>query len=142
MKLTKRMNEIEEELRVQSYLSGGKETERTKSLTEEYQRLMKEQEKKEKQIEEKKKIISDICPFYKEYGTCEQCNTELDIDDAPCYWECMANAIVNNGYRKASEVAEEIFGEIERVVNYALCVDITEWEAFAELKKKYTEEGK
>lgn len=34
---------------------------------------------------EKQKVISDICPFYKEYGTCEQCNTALDIDDEPCY---------------------------------------------------------
>lgn len=53
--------------------------------------------------DEKLKIISDICPFYKEYGTCEQCNTELDIDDEPCYFECMANAIINNGYRKQRE---------------------------------------
>ena len=51
---------------------------------------------KEKRIE----IIADICPFYKEYGTCEQCNTDLDVDGEPCYWECMANAIINNGYRK------------------------------------------
>lgn len=53
--------------------------------------------------DEKLKIISDICPFYKEYGTCEQCNTELDIDDEPCYFECIANAIINNGYRKQRE---------------------------------------
>lgn len=52
--------------------------------------------------EEKQKIISDICPFYKEYGTCDQCNSALDIDDEPCYFECMANAIINNGYRKQS----------------------------------------
>lgn len=52
---------------------------------------------------EKQKIISDICPFYKEYGTCEQCNKDLDIDDAPCYFECMANAIINNNYVKQSE---------------------------------------
>ena len=58
---------------------------------------------------EKEKIISDICPLYKEYGTCEQCNTELDIDDEPCYFECVANAIINNGYRKQSE------GEWKRV---------------------------
>ena len=52
---------------------------------------------------EKQKIISDICPFYKEYGTCEQCNKALDIDGEPCYWECMANAIIANDYRKQSE---------------------------------------
>ena len=52
---------------------------------------------------EKIKIISDICPLYKEYGTCEQCNAELDIDDEPCYWECMAKDIIRNGYRKQGE---------------------------------------
>lgn len=52
---------------------------------------------------EKQKIISDICPFYKEYGSCEQCNTSLDIGDGPCYFECMANAIIANDYRKQSE---------------------------------------
>ena len=59
-----------------------------------------------KQIEEKaeiKKIISDICPFYKEYGSCDKCNKELDTDDPPCYWECMAQEIVRNHYRKQSE---------------------------------------
>lgn len=62
------------------------------------------------------KIIEDICPLYKEYGTCEQCNAALDIDedDAPCYWECMANCIVRNNYRKASEVAKEIGDEIAK----------------------------
>ena len=57
---------------------------------------------------DKQKIISDICPFYKEYGTCDQCNTALAIDDEPCYWECMANAIINNDYRKASDVVTEV----------------------------------
>lgn len=52
---------------------------------------------------QKKKIISDICPFYKEYGTCEQCNTALAIDDEPCYWECIANVILRNNYRKQIE---------------------------------------
>lgn len=43
-------------------------------------------------------VIADICPFYKEFGSCEKCRT--DFDDGPCYWECMADAIINNGYRK------------------------------------------
>ena len=114
--------------------------------------------KRNKQIEEKKKIISDICPFYKEYGTCEQCNTELDIDDEPCYWECMANCIIRNNYRKASEVAEEIFAEIEKLLEenqFTLLPpyrsEITDWKTvfrlklasdIAELKKKYAEEKK
>lgn len=67
------------------------------------------------EMEETKKIISDICPFYKEYGTCEQCNTALDIDDAPCYWECMAREIVRNHYRK------QIEGEWVRKDGFLVC---------------------
>ena len=58
--------------------------------------------------EQKQKIISDICPLYKEYGTCEQCNKDLDIDDEPCYFEHMANAIINNKYVKQSENIVEL----------------------------------
>ena len=111
----------------------------------------------EKQIEEKQKIISDICPFFKEYGTCEQCNTEFDINDEPCYWECMARAIINNDYRKASEVAKEIeglrafkayfddlYGKGLEVANWHLNGELESFDNFfesalAELKKKYTE---
>jgi hypothetical protein len=47
----------------------------------------------------------------------------------------------DKGYADAkTEVAREIFEEIEKVVNFALCVDITDWSAYVELKKKYTEE--
>jgi hypothetical protein len=45
-------------------------------------------------------IVKDICPLYKEYGSCGQCNKDLDIDDAPCYWECIANTIIREGYHK------------------------------------------
>jgi hypothetical protein len=117
---------------------------------------------KEKQIGEKVKVISDICPFYKEYGTCKQCNTELDVKDEPCYWECIANAIIRNGYRKASEVAREtveaikaevskeeqyvndLFGYGDFVIATTDLEDIIRRYMFdtyeeAELKKKYTE---
>ena len=50
-----------------------------------------------------------------------------------------ADCIEHYKYGRA-EVAREIFEEIEKVVGYALCVDLTDWSAFNELKKKYTEE--
>ena len=63
---------------------------------------------------EKQKIIADICPFYKEYGSCDRCNTETEIDDPPCYFECMANAIIDNNYRKVIQCKEcEYFCEGE-----------------------------
>jgi hypothetical protein len=62
--------------------------------------------------------------------------TELGLKSAISFAETLATADV----APKSEVVREIFEEIEKVVNYALCVDITDWSAYAELKKKYTEE--
>lgn len=53
--------------------------------------------------EQIKKIISDICPFYKEYGSCEKCDEEMSIEDEPCYWACVAKVICQNDYRKQKE---------------------------------------
>ena len=91
---------------------------------------------RDKQIEE---IVKDFCPLYQEYGSCKRCNNVLDIEEEPCYYGGVANLIIDYGYRKSIDVAEEIFAEIEKVVNFALCVDITDWSAYNELKKKYTE---
>ena len=59
----------------------------------------------------------------------------------------VAEVLVNAGYRKASEVAREIFEEIEKIVNkqynrslFGIVTDITP--EIAELKKKYTEDNK
>lgn len=50
---------------------------------------------------EKQKIISDICPYHKEYGSCEKCREDdVFLDDEPCYYECMANEIIKNSYVK------------------------------------------
>lgn len=94
---------------------------------------------RDKQIEE---IVKDFCPLYQEYGSCKRCNSVYDIDGEPCYYGCVANLIIDYGYRKSTEVAEEIFAEIEKVVNYSLCVDINDWSAYTELKKKYTKSEK
>ena len=92
---------------------------------------------REKQVEE---IVKDFCPLYQEYGSCKQCNKDLDIDDEPCYYGCVANLIIDYGYRKSTDVAEEIFAEIEKKI-LANTSDISgcKHRIFAELKKKYTE---
>ena len=52
----------------------------------------------------KQKIISDICPHYKEYGSCEKCReNDVFLDGEPCYYECMANEIIKNNYVKQSD---------------------------------------
>lgn len=53
---------------------------------------------------EKQKIISDICPHHKDYGSCEKCREDdIFLDNEPCYYECMANEIIKNNYVKQSE---------------------------------------
>ena len=56
-----------------------------------------------------------------------------------------AEKLTEKGYRKASEVAEEIFAEIERET-HRMSTPIGEYtvihnDRYAELKKKYAEEG-
>ena len=95
---------------------------------------------KEKQIEE---MAKDMCEYYYE-GTCYQ-------DKKPCDCKCEtftdAQYLYAKGYRKASEVAEEIFAEIEEITMHGITSfglqTMTMGEcAFAELKKKYTESEK
>ena len=88
---------------------------------------------RDKQIEEMAKIACDSRPP-KIDKLCKDCtfNYLCDIQSS-------CEALYTAGYRKASDGAEEIFAEIEKVVGYALCVDLTDWSAYTELKKKYTE---
>ena len=84
---------------------------------------------KDKQIEEMASIIGD----------CKNIPDEICDKHLKCA-ECKASRCYNAGYRKASEVAREIFEEIEEK-----CFDPEENfffispTEFAELKKKYTE---
>ena len=85
---------------------------------------------KDKQIEEIAKAMCGGCPDNKE---CIHC---LCAD-----WY-RAEALYNAGYRKQSEVAMEIIGEI--LSSHTLDIDgfFTMHESeFTELKKKYTEES-
>ena len=56
---------------------------------------------------------------------------------------CRATKLYNAGYRKASDVAEEIFEEIEKVTEIGRIMNacaIVSLDELAELKKKYTED--
>ena len=52
------------------------------------------------QIEE---MARDICLFAQEYETCEKCDTDLDIGDEICTYKCMANLLIQRGYRKVEQ---------------------------------------
>ena len=98
MKLTYRMNAIEEELAMLAYLSGGKETPKIKELIAEYQDEMKKLEAEEKYWELKGNdddlgctYWCPVCGFqtpeesfwsedFKEFNplpSCPKCNTKL-----------------------------------------------------------------
>lgn len=85
----------------------------------------------DKQIEE---MAKDVCPLIEEYGSCERCDAELDIEDDPCIYKCMAKLFASKGYCKASDVAEDI-------VRMLRAGGITEWRypIVADIKKKYLE---
>ena len=60
---------------------------------------------RDKQIVEMTKDLCDI-----------QCNgMRCNICDTGCEWRMLAIALYNAGYRKASDVAREIFEEIEKI---------------------------
>lgn len=106
---------------------------------------------KEKQIEE---MARDLCNIDCKGMKCNVC------DAYGCEYRMQAEALYNAGYRKSTEVAEEIFGEI-----FALCDNAEEKldilftkvndyrkgyensvkhfkDNMSRLKKKYTEVGK
>ena len=89
---------------------------------------------KEKQIEEMALTLSE--------GGCGKVCDCIQGDKFNCHLLHSASVLYNAGYRKASDVAREIFEEIEearqrcRRVPYGWAVFK---EVLAELKKKYTE---
>jgi hypothetical protein len=109
---------------------------------------MSEKKTMEKQIDEMSKAIchAPTCEIRKNGGTCYKY----------CKAYIYAFRAINAGYRKASEIAEEIFAEIEHTARAAIILlkfekdeklRNTKTECYtdligyiAELKKKYTEE--
>jgi DNA integrity scanning protein DisA with diadenylate cyclase activity len=101
---------------------------------------------KEKQIEE---MARDICKsrFANDTRLCKECENE-------CLYYQIASALNAKGYRKASDVAREIFAEIAKIIQhhdelaerdkseYGELIVMDIGCAIADLKKKYTEEGK
>ena len=81
----------------------------------------------EKQIED---ITHDLCEIHCKGMKCATCDTG-------CEFRIEAEALYNAGYRKASDVAAEIFAEIEKLLiidNFRLICNRID---FAELKKKW-----
>ena len=90
---------------------------------------------RDKQIEE---MAHDICHLDR---TCDLCMTSFE-----CKAMIYAKRFYDKGYRKASEVAREIFEEIDKRGNPDYPTPIGSYTiirnaVFAELKKKYTEGG-
>lgn len=91
---------------------------------------------REKQIEE---MAKDMCACCREAVTNNEC--ELGGCDGV---RQHAEALYNSGYRRASDVAEEIFAELKTKAPF-FCENQIAYDHFneelGELKKKYTEDG-
>ena len=92
---------------------------------------------RDKQIEE----MAKICHFYDD-GICHLCEELLVSCDRKCDLTILVENLYNAGYRKASDVAEEIFAEIEKICGTNGFHFICTVEKFKELKKKYKESEK
>ena len=90
---------------------------------------------------ERNRQINDMARamcFQRESCTAKSC---INVN---CEKTWLAEALYNAGYRKASDVAREIFEEIESellndITDYHGCYSVWYQNKFAELKKKYTE---
>ena len=83
-----------------------------------------------KQIEE---MTFDLCMI-------DRCKRlpRAECNNTTCA-HCEADALYNAGYRLASEVAREIFEDIEKITTHGIWLTSMSEVAFAELKKKHTE---
>ena len=68
---------------------------------------------------------------------------EIDNSCGSCHWEtcneCLAECLVKAGYREASDVAREIFVEIERMIVDGTII-VRNHLKYSDLKKKYESE--
>ena len=88
----------------------------------------------DKQIEE---MAVELGVYACKKTPCKHCAVDYD-----CIWLEQATRLYNAGYRKASDVAREIFEEIERCFMYdGKYIGHISQRTFVELKKKYTEGG-
>jgi hypothetical protein len=87
---------------------------------------------KEKQIEEMAKAVCHLD------RTCDQCMTSFE-----CKAMTYAKRFYDNGYRKSSDVAREIFADLEKIIEVdnegKASFDIREFHH--KIEKKYTEGG-
>ena len=94
-----------------------------------------------KQIEE----MAKICHFYDD-GICRLCEELLVSCDRKCDLTILVENLYNAGYRKSSEVAREIFEEIETSLSIGGSIGseiyyVIRGEDYLHYKKKYTEGG-
>ena len=94
-----------------------------------------------KQIEE---MAREMCHLCAECETCQDCDKKYPTDDGLCYFQGIAREIINHGYRKASDVARNIFEDVKQLIIQYRKGNISEYRLFIkieELQQKYESEG-
>ena len=96
---------------------------------------------RDKQIEE---MVKAVCIQMRDYPklTCKKCKADNSSTKAYCRVQFEMERLCNAGYRKASDVAREIFEGVDSTIDLICAMtglDIKVFGKYAELKKKYTE---
>lgn len=96
----------------------------------------------DKQIEEMRNDLIEAEREFSEFCRgrhCREC--EYYFTRTECKNQILAEKLASKGYRKSSEVAEDILGEIENSLMYdGKYIGHISQKNFERLKKKYTEE--
>lgn len=96
---------------------------------------------REKQIEKMMKSVCMNCRYFMRCNDDTMCDGRAlsEILRESCFtWKC-AESIYDAGYRKQSDVAREIFEEIEKLkLTKFGWQDYVDWNGIAQIKKKYT----
>lgn len=97
---------------------------------------------RDKQIDEMVKVM---CGNREAYKTCKLCKSANVNAIAYCRIEHYAECLAKDGYRKASDVAEQIFVEIAKLIHRYINDDDYSFGEFAwdvgDLEQKYKSEG-
>lgn len=98
---------------------------------------------KEKEIDSMAKTIG-LCDIYEKDIECHNPKKHCFCKENPCVHQRIAERLYKVGYRKQSDVANEIFKEIEKIMvrpenTYGIVFYHCSKQSYDKLKKKYTD---
>jgi hypothetical protein len=104
--------------------------------------LRKKDEERRKEQTMNKQIDEMAITLCEDYGKCNKCTLSNPECENPCMIKEDCERLYNQGYRKASDVAREIFDDLAKagITTKVIFYGLTIWDktdAYCEIKKKY-----